>query len=75
MDPNATLAEIRQLVQRIELESKYGDEWEGKTRKVADMASRLAELIKALDEWLSKGGFRPSAWQQPPVGVVVRYNP
>jgi len=25
--------------------------------------SRLAELISGLDEWLSRGGFKPADWQ------------
>jgi hypothetical protein len=27
-------------------------------------AEELAELVLALDEWLSQGGFRPSRWQR-----------
>lgn len=48
MDVNATLAEIRALV-RAE-ESGEGD------------ATRLAELVAALDAWLTRGGFLPDEW-------------
>lgn len=29
-----------------------------------DDLERLADLMEALDEWLSKGGFLPKAWQR-----------
>lgn len=48
MDPNATLARIRWL---IENGSTY-DDWH-----------ELAQLVKALDEWLSKGGMPPRDWK------------
>jgi hypothetical protein len=52
MDPNAILESIRELVasneQRI-LSPSDGD--------------TLAELVGALDEWLSRGGFLPGAWR------------
>jgi hypothetical protein len=47
MDPNATLAQIRELIAagtKVDLE-------------------QAAELMTALDEWLSRGGFLPDAWQ------------
>jgi hypothetical protein len=47
MDPNTALAEIRDLAKNA---STY-DEWH-----------RLAELVTALDEWISKGGFFPREW-------------
>lgn len=50
MDPDAALAEIRELVDRI---------------KAADSrhtVQRLAELVDGLDQWLSRGGFLPAAW-------------
>lgn len=51
MDPNAALAEIREITAHI-LDGKPD----------SGQALRLAELSEALDEWLSKGGFLPSAW-------------
>lgn len=47
MDPNATLAAIREITGRDE----HAD-------------PELAELVDALDQWLSKGGFLPAAWQR-----------
>jgi len=53
MDPNENLREQRRLVRRIldtdDLSSKAG------------LAVRLAELVEALDEWISRGGFLPAA--------------
>jgi hypothetical protein len=28
-------------------------------------ATRLAELVLALDEWIRKGGFLPTRWRRP----------
>lgn len=53
MDPNANLAEQRRIIAQI-LDSDDGPS--------ADW-SRLAELQRALDEWLQNGGFLPDAWQ------------
>ena len=57
MDPNANLTEQRQLAQRIIDDEESG---QGMSKRDAD---RLAELVIALDEWLSSGGFKPAAWQ------------
>ena len=52
MDPNATLQQIRSLV------TIYfnGGKWPEPD------ATDLAQAIRDLDEWLSKGGFLPDAW-------------
>jgi hypothetical protein len=52
MDPNATLQEIRELVSGILHDDEPTDE----------RTDRLAELVQALDEWLSKRGFLPVQW-------------
>lgn len=52
MDPNANLAEQRRIVARFAL---------GKATK-AD-GPRLADLVEALDEWITGGGFLPTPWQ------------
>ncbi len=53
MEPNVTLAEIRELVADI-MGGKYaiGDE----------PAHELAEKINDLDEWMSRAGFPPLDW-------------
>lgn len=52
MDPNATLEDIQSILAYEEsnpLELHHYEE--------------LAERIRALDEWLSAGGFLPDAWR------------
>lgn len=49
MDPNATLSELRQAIPN----AVDGDNAE---------SVRAAELFQALDDWLSRGGFLPEAW-------------
>ena len=55
MDPNATLAEIRQLVQAVA---------DGDTTNEDALA--LAAKFDELDEWLSTGGFIPKSWDTLP---------
>jgi hypothetical protein len=57
MDPNANLEEQRKIAARM---LKQVDEPEGIDEHDAD---RLAELVLALDEWISKGGFLPARWE------------
>jgi hypothetical protein len=55
MDPTATLARIRDLLKQIQ------DPNEGPATR-AMLADELAELVDALDQWLSSGGFPPQDW-------------
>jgi hypothetical protein len=57
MDPNATLAELRQMLgdYLAHIEAGGGDLHE-------EAAVRVAERFAALDGWLSAGGFPPAAW-------------
>ncbi len=55
MDPNATLRELRELAGKV-LTDEYPD---------LDEVRRLAELIEAMDSWLSSAGFFPTAWNLP----------
>jgi hypothetical protein len=50
MDPNECLAEIRRLTH------SYHD------HGFAD-GVRMIELVSALDEWLTNGGFKPTEWE------------
>lgn len=54
MDPNQCLKEIRLLVSEMDTAS---DE------TAAINYGTLAERIKALDEWIMKGGFLPTDWE------------
>jgi hypothetical protein len=59
MDPNATLAEMVGLAEVIQKD--YEDEDGNGVDQ--DDANRLAELVEALNNWIRKGGFLPTAWQ------------
>jgi hypothetical protein len=50
MDPNASLEEMRSLALRS-VDSEDDDQ------------ARLAELVLAIDGWLSNGGFLPKRWK------------
>lgn len=58
MDPDANLIETRRRVRAIL------DEEDDVTRATMANGERLAELIEALDGWLSKGGALPQAWRR-----------
>jgi hypothetical protein len=55
MDPNVTLAEMRTIA-RLSAEGRLADP--------IDSLERMGELIIALDEWITGGGFLPDAWQR-----------
>ena len=56
MDPNANLQEQREIVERmLDDNSEHIDTGD---------AVRLADLVQALDEWITKGGFLPDAWRK-----------
>jgi hypothetical protein len=54
MDPNANLEEQRRIVARI-LAAETANHYD---------AARLADLVEALDAWISKGGFLPETWKR-----------
>jgi hypothetical protein len=51
MDPDATLARIRELVIDVQAHS------------TSEPALDLAGQIEALDNWMSRNGFAPVAWR------------
>lgn len=59
MDPNENLKEQRRI-SRLLLGRTYLTQSE-----IDGYAQELAELVEALDEWMSKGGFPPDAWKKP----------
>jgi len=58
MDPNATLAIIRELAHII-----HGGQHPALAGDY-ETASRLAGAFQDLDEWLTRGGFLPTAWER-----------
>ncbi len=61
MDPNANLREQLRIAARIRVAQEA--EEEGGISNVDELASRLAELVEALNAWIVGGGFLPDAWQ------------
>lgn len=59
MDPNTALVEMREHAGVCQTAKDGSDE-------EYDAMVALAEKFEALDEWLSKGGFLPTAWQPKP---------
>ena len=57
MDPNQTLMDIREIC-REHAWDEISDE------QAADMLTVLVDRIEAIDGWLSKGGFPPTAWER-----------
>lgn len=57
MDPNKTLTDIRQLC------ADMSSHWMGVDALLSAQAE-LVELVSALDEWLSSGGFPPADWDR-----------
>ena len=57
MDPNAALAAIRQAIDQLEHEKLDRDD------EIPALYA-VVEQFRALDQWLSAGGFTPHAWHQ-----------
>ncbi len=62
MDPNANLKEQREIATRMLGHNQYRAA-SGPSYSVD--ATRLAELVQALDGWITNGGFLPEAWTKP----------
>jgi hypothetical protein len=61
MDPNAALKELLELAAEFNDESRIWDGTDGLLEH-KDKAERAAELIEALDGWLSSEGALPDRW-------------
>lgn len=59
MDPNRVLAQMRATA-----EAMQSDQCTWDMRAV--LARDLVELVRALDGWLTRGGFPPEAWREGP---------
>lgn len=78
MDPNAALAQIRQLVAAYNeasdtYEKAMGDgddastkEYEQHEDALLEVVQAIVPLVEGLDEWLTRGGFPPEAWREGP---------
>lgn len=61
MDPSENIKEQRLLIGRL-LDNENDDKEEGSID--SGDAVRLAELARALDEWISSGGLLPWSWRK-----------
>lgn len=57
MDPNETLTKIREQRKILATHDQSSLPFIG-------AALKLSELVGALDEWLTKGGFLPNDWER-----------
>jgi hypothetical protein len=55
MDPDATLAMLRDLAESV---GEYHDS------DLGGVAHELADLFGALDQWILRGGYLPAAWER-----------
>jgi hypothetical protein len=62
MDPNATLRRIREALADIDKASNPDS--------AGTAALEATDAMRDLDEWLSRGGALPQAWERRPVEVV-----
>jgi len=53
MDPNQVLADLMELTARVDSETEP---------LTSDDAEQMAEKFIALNDWMRKGGFLPTAW-------------
>lgn len=63
MDPRANLQEQRELAAKIlaivDAADELGDHTPDQEQDLIAAANRLAELVQALDEWRTHGGYDP----------------
>lgn len=77
MDPDANLEaaleRAREILAKIDGANFDGTLDPDARESVVNLANELAELVVALDEWLSKGGHLPRAWSKVawPNGVTL----
>jgi len=62
MDPNANLREQLQLAEMITEVADSDDDF--RLDDLLSNATRLAELVTALNQWISNGGFLPEGWRK-----------
>jgi hypothetical protein len=55
MDPNATLARLRELL-------SLWEEWGSLDSNAEASMDEIVDLFYGLDQWITSGGFRPDDW-------------
>lgn len=64
MDPNAALERIREITRGYNDPDSEDFNAVPGVDDLVDYAQQLTELVDGLDEWLTKGGFVPEAWEE-----------
>lgn len=67
MDPDATLIELRRLAEAL---LRQIDHTERPPTRVD--TSRLCELVRTLDDWVTSGGFLPASWERGQQAAIRR---
>lgn len=62
MDPNVNLAEQRSIARCLLDMHDSGNVLDA--GEIEENAIMLADLVIALDEWITKGGFLPTTWRK-----------
>lgn len=75
MDPNETLRLMLELanIDRVNRVEKYTDSMalgDSNAPELFEDYAQLSEYVRALHEWLAKGGFPPAAWPAPKIDVL-----
>jgi hypothetical protein len=64
MDPDGNLKEQREIITWMrEQEKKPESEIMANADLVAEKSDRLVDLVEALDQWITRGGFLPKEWR------------
>lgn len=64
MDPDKTLADLRQLLSRDSSGKATKDLTQEEASIIHDRLCKAEELFQALDGWIQRGGYLPGAWQE-----------
>lgn len=64
MDPDANLTEQLSLAADV-MVIDWPSDLPPEAEEMFDKASRLAELVSSLNEWITSGGFLPKQWNKP----------
>lgn len=65
MDPNEALKRAREAARILDNDRCVSRKAREELAVELDAMTDLAEAFDALDQWISKGGFLPDAWQVP----------
>lgn len=57
MDPNEALRQLRMVTENAHV-IDYGNH-----REVTELLRDMIDHVSALDEWMTRGGFLPTAWE------------